>query len=91
MIEKILVLSTGHLSKETAEKFNSNSGSAHWPDNLGVPIPYGYLVPAEIQDFEGEVAPEVKACAEYARERGASLIRFDCDGSTVEGLKTFEW
>lgn len=91
MIQKILVLSTGHLSKETAEKFNSNQDNAHWPDNLGVPIPYGYLIPAEIETYEGDVAPEVKACAKYAHDQGAVFVRFDCDGPAVDGLETFEW
>jgi hypothetical protein len=84
----LLDLSTGHLSlstRETLEKVNVC-------DDLGVTWrPYGYLVNANPDHYEGkDVPPDLLHCVRYAHANGAAYLLFDQDAAPQTGLPYYD-
>lgn len=99
---KLFVLSTGHLTKATAEEHKTYRDDAWlWP------IPYGYMTwmwdtdedsnpsgPAGVPPLADPPPPELFPIIRHLRTLGADdgdYIRFDCDGETLRGLATYDW
>lgn len=96
-IRKAFVLSTAHLTKETADKHSTYSDDA-WL----CPVPYGYISmfwdPIEADEVLASpippVPPELPRIIEYFRALGGDegdYIRFDCDGEQIQGLPIYHW
>lgn len=84
----MLVLSTAHLRRATAEAMNA-PGTAEW---IFDEIQYGYLVKVTQERVpEMGIPDELWGCMEFAKSNGCSHIRFDCDGATYESLPKFNW
>ena len=93
----VIVISTGHVTKETAELLNVEAANCLEPDKLSTFMPmtlpwstYGWLVYAEAEPAAHETPADLQACMSYAMERGHSYLRFDCDGDQVDGLPFFD-
>ena len=86
-----LVLSTSHLAKSTAERFEKHKpGDADCIDGYMTDWSiYGWIF--YCHDNDDTTPPELLRCAEFARQAGCRYIQFDCDGPTVDELPTFEW
>ena len=90
---KLWVLSTAHLKKETAQAHNQyDEASALWP------LPYGYITWAwdtEDQSTKSCIPEDLLEVLRFLKtHHNASegdYFRFDCDGPTVPGLKTYTW
>ena len=94
-IQRVLVLSTGHLQEATARAWDQG--------DPGRCVEFGYLVwacdPNWSQDeftehlLLSEDPPEVKAAMRLAFENRCSYIRYDCDGPLVTRLAehAYEW
>jgi len=94
--QKILVLSTAHLTEEDND-FLSNE---EYSENLDCVIdetPYGWMV--HISKNKDELFSEVhrllsenfRKAMELAFINDCDWVRFDCDGNVVEELKSYDW
>lgn len=98
-IEKVLVLSTAHLTKEVAEElpvFSTNDADPAnrpwWPAWTREEGWMFYVPPRDVDDDRYKVAPVcIQACVNLARELGCCWLMFDCDGTCIDGLPTWEW
>lgn len=89
-IRPFLVLSTGHVSEETAKMLDSTP-AAQWPV-LGGPFgDYGWFMRASDEDTSGDIPVELMNVFNFARANGFNYVLFDCDASTVDQLPTFDW
>lgn len=85
----ILVLSTGHVTKETARLLNSTK-LEDWPCCGGPYAGYGWFVYAHDEN-DGQIPADLFAVMEFARANGCTNVLFDCDAEQVEGLPAYEW
>jgi hypothetical protein len=100
-IERALVLSTAHVSEETAlllnhtEILTGDAGLA-WAPAMQRPEGWLFRVPLNMSDAEWTIhlepyPAELRAALALARDEGCHWILFDCDGPTVDTLTEFEW
>lgn len=88
-IEKFLVLSTSHVSEQTAEKLNTDLN--HFPC-WGGQIDYEWWVCVEELGNDQVVLPDdLKACMHFAGQQGCTWIRFDCDEPAITELPQYDW
>lgn len=84
-INKMLALSTAHVSQETASLLDEGKGGVVSYMKEG----HGWFVYA---GFLGDYAPpELRACVEYAVKHDCEWIMFDGDVEPLDELKQFEW
>lgn len=86
-IRNILVLSTAHLTKGTAETMDGMVDITGYAN----PIAYGYFMHIPHADHDEELPEEVKAACRLARELGCTHLRYDCDGKTYSDLDAYDW
>lgn len=88
-IQKVLVLSTAHVSYETSRKLDAGEVSlpvARWE--------YGWFVwvdEAAGDDSLQNVPADLEATLAFAKHLGCEWVRFDADGHEIEELPRFEW
>ena len=81
-IVKMLDLSTGHVSAETAARLDAG--------NFGyVKGEYGWIVPT--LRLSNEVPDDLAKVMAYARDLDCSWIMFDRDADIIPDLPTFDW
>lgn len=90
---KVLDISTGHLTKEDAERLGNESNKGLAP--VYELHEYGWLVyVGEIEDNwqnEPEMSEHFVKVLETANELGCDYVRFDRDGREYPELQKFEW
>jgi len=93
-IHKMLVISTGHVSKETAKLLEGEA----FEDSHELPLTftwgdYGWLIYAQADPQEPEGFPaDLQACMDFSKKHGCQWLRLDCDGEPADGLKYFgDW
>jgi hypothetical protein len=85
-IEKLLVLSTTHLSPKTCNEWLHSCPWAAFEKG-----DYGWFVYVA-EDTEGVDVPlDLRSALHVARREGCEWVMFDCDASTIDELPTFEW
>jgi hypothetical protein len=90
-IRKILVLSTIHVTAETAAYLN-NTDCQSWPKVGGPYSEYGWVMSAHPNDeLDRELSEDLAAVFSFAQSKDCSMVLFDRDAEVVEGLKTYEW
>jgi hypothetical protein len=90
---RLIVLSTAHLSKETAQ-----AHSTYQENTLLWPIPYGYICwmwDPESLNEEKETPHDLQIVLQglkthYNVQEG-DYIRFDCDGPVLRKIPTYPW
>jgi hypothetical protein len=89
-IDKVPLLSTGHLTENTYDRLQETEG-----EELGISIVARYDEGCFVyvgDDNVDETTPEdLAAVFAWAKEQGFYWVRIDRDGDTVEGLQTYEW
>jgi hypothetical protein len=86
LIEKMLVLSTGHLQHDTCTQWLDTAPFAAFTK-----ADYGWFVFVP-EDLEEEVVPEeLLACFVLARAQGCEWLMFDRDADTLDTLPVFAW
>lgn len=100
----VVVLSTGHLTKEVAEGLDAiiemrRDNTQHHldPEDWRYWViaeswsEYGWWIWADIEDGISELPASLYDCLCFARESNCRWIMFDCDGPLEEGLTRYEW
>jgi hypothetical protein len=96
-INRVLVLSTGHLTKDELQRLNKVS---YWPVydygyGLFVWVPEKVEVSQlflEMKASEREAfSSDLKNILEIAMKLGCQFVRFDCDGPLYEELPQYDW
>lgn len=87
-IEKMLELSTCHVSKETSDKMAA--GTIDWPMDS---VDYGWLVYCNVHDPEDllRLPPELAEAIRLGSSHGCKLLKFDCDALIIDVLPQFNW
>lgn len=84
---RVLILSTAHLRKETAEAHN-----AYREEGFLWPVPYGYICWAwEPEDCPTDLAEIIRHLRANCQIVAGDYIRFDCDEPPTPGLTTYSW
>lgn len=92
-IARLLILSTAHLTEETATKMDEGRDIGHPYDT----VKYGYemWVPTILQEIvdvrEKGVPGEIVNAFLLAFKYDCRYIRFDRDADTTEQLNTYDW
>jgi len=95
MIEKMLTLSTAHVTADTAaqldDRLHQMLGTA--PFICFQKDDYGWFVhvPAVPDPRHEQIPPDLNACMAMARAEGCTWLMFDRDADPVEGLPTYDW
>lgn len=100
-IEKMLVLSTGHITEETAKRLNEEAEelppfcNIEWGPAFAREEGWLFYVPkmaenGEPDDPEG-TPDDLARVFMFAREHGCDWVMLDCDGPQVELLPHHEW
>lgn len=82
-IARMLVLTTVHLTRETANLMSSLPTAAFDKQD------YGWFV--YVTEETDQLPTDLEACIHYARSRSCEWLMFDCDGPTIDGLPVFDW
>lgn len=85
-IEKLLLLSTGHLTEKTTRNALA-APTDSWPCSGG-PIPYGWFVYAHDENVGDQIPADLWRCMVFARGLGCEYVKFDCD---VEPIPELPW
>lgn len=96
-IQSMLVLSTGHVTEETAKALAATDPTTgklpNWgPHMVWEGLGYGWMWYADDATFEAADFPaEFEAIFKLAVALDCNWVRFDCDGDRVEELPYWEW
>lgn len=92
-VTKLLVLSTGHITKETNSLLTIIDMS-EWPCSGGPYGDYGWFLYAHDENCdEGDqkIPDDLWAVMQFARKEGCNYILLDRDGDTTEELPIYDW
>ena len=95
-IEPMLVISTAHVTKETADALPRGHIDMESPDDIPEWGPAfarneGWLFyVGDVNHYE-TAPPELRACVQYARSLGCTWMMLDADGPVVGALESWEW
>ena len=88
-IERLAVISTGHVSKATAAVLDA--GGEELPMSC-YRLEYGWLVPAgPSAEAKPDVPSDLWAVMQLAKRSDCAWILFHCDGPMIDDLESFEW
>ena len=85
---KLAVLSTGHVSEETAHIFNSQIEES-WPVCGGKYSKYGWFMGTHCDD--PDVPADLQKVFDYLLSKGIFYVLFDCDVETTPDLPVYDW
>lgn len=87
-ISKMLVVSTAHLTQETADQLSAESlPVASYPNEYG-----GFVyVPTDPIDREAGLTEDIAAVFKLARALHCEWVKLDRDAPELDGLKIYEW
>ena len=93
-ISKMLTLSTGHITRDTANLLESLADE--YEDIIGSPIiykkgDYGWFVhiPEELDEYS--IPYDLLQVLEFAKRHDCDWLCLDCDGQEIEFLPQYEW
>ena len=94
-IVSMLMISTAHISEETAEVmegegFENLATYAKGQFGFFVPVPATSML-YEGSNYQAELPEDLCACLKYAAEQGCCWLMLDRDYETVSGLPTYDW
>jgi hypothetical protein len=81
-ITKMLVISTGHLTEDTCN--NWQSGTRFFDKGE-----WGFF--ANVGDEDEDLPSDLRSCMALARANECDWIMFDCDGPLLKELPYYEW
>jgi hypothetical protein len=94
---RTLVLSTCHISEETADRFGEAIGFDGGPNWLIASHDYGWYLWVPTEDLmkqyvdDEDVPPDVADIFKFCRQHGFNEVKLDRDGDAIPDLPTYEW
>lgn len=85
----MMIMSTGHISKETASLLDADSvGVVVYPKDG-----YGwFIVVTDWKDGDISIIPEdLRQCLSYAEENGCDWLCLDCGGTQYPDIPIYNW
>lgn len=87
-IYKMMLMSTGHITKKTAELLTNNE--------VGIVVyekdEYGwFIVVSDWQDNVELIPDDLKDCLSFAEENECEWLCLDCDGKEYDSLPIYKW
>ncbi|MBX9827962.1 MAG: hypothetical protein K2Y27_23575 [Xanthobacteraceae bacterium] len=92
-IRRFIVVSTAHLTEQTARYLDKTPASA-WPCAGGPYGEYGWFVYAHDENSgagPGVIPDDLFGVMTWGRQQGLDYILFDCDGSLIADLPSYDW
>lgn len=87
-IYKMMVMSTGHISKETAKLLDQESAGVTVYQKDG----YGwFIVVTDWQENEKYIPEDLKRCLSFAQTNGCDWLCLDSDGQEYSDLPIYNW
>lgn len=89
--EHVIVLSIGHLTKETAAESFKGDPTYPW---VTLDLYGGYYrvpSPDDLADGIATFTDDIRVCVEFGMKHHATLLRFDSDGPQVADLPLYNW
>lgn len=93
-IEKVLTISTAHISTETDERLcngdmNEAGLAVYEKGDCGFWIHIDPVI--EVFWYKDEIPEDLMRCIKLAQKNGCSWLCLDCDGDKVPDMPTYEW
>lgn len=91
-VRRFVVLSTGHLTEETAHNLD-HLKVGDWPVCGGHFSTYGWfmwVVPAQ-EHADADLPADLRTVFKFCDDHGFGYVLFDCDAALVEGLPCYDW
>ena len=86
---KMLTISTGHISRATADRLTEGDDDLPW---VLAWSDYGWLVLAhDIAGDDHDFPEDLQRCMDFAWSHGCDWVRLDCDGDKLDELPVFDW
>jgi hypothetical protein len=87
-IDKVPVISTGHLSAAVAKQLEDLGDNNPWTSCAS--YLEGFFLYAQSEP-EPDTPESLKAIFAWVREQGAEWVRLDCDGDAIDELPQYDW
>jgi hypothetical protein len=87
-IAKMLIISTAHVTENTAKKFD---GMFSLPSS-GVPYKdVGWLFAVDQESIANDISHDLWECLDFARRQGCQYLLMDRDADKIDELPQFDW
>ncbi len=96
-IEKMLVLSTGHISETTMKELPESyvgmtrDNQPDWWPTFARDEGWVFYIYEDATEVWKYAPKDLVACIEFARQRGCKWLMLDCDGAQVPELPFHVW
>jgi len=97
-IEKSMVFSTAHITKDDNEKLEVEATTNSTPILVVYRYEYGFLIFVHPDKEDGEFelikehySQELFDLVKLAHDNKCTYLKLDCDGQEFKHLKTFDW
>ena len=95
-IERILTISTAHISSTTSELLSIEPETDTMGINVYCKADYGWFIYVPnnlIEHYNGgyDIPEDLWSCMLFAYEKDCNWLGLDCDGDVVKDLKTYDW
>lgn len=95
-IEKVLTLSTCHISEETARQLEKSLNGEYFPISVYRKERYGwwlFIQKDRLDEFAVSkyISDDLYECIQLAVGYGCEWLCLDCDGQEADNLQRYEW
>jgi len=90
-VQKTVVISTAHISKEDDEKLKKESRTMDMPNLFVDDYGFGLNIKLDEDAVLDEYSEEFRYIYSCLLKSGFDYVKFDCDGPKLLHLKQFEW
>lgn len=90
LIDKMMTLSTAHISEETAHLLDDERAATKWGLIVYNKSVYGWFLNLGFDELFN-IPMDLLKCINYALDHGCSWLCLDRDGDTTLELPTYDW
>lgn len=90
-IDKMLTISTGHITEKTVCKLDIEAEVNVMYLCVYKKADFGWFVyvPEDLEDISYDIPNDLMECLLFAKENDCAWLCLDCDGEEIEELKTY--
>lgn len=90
-VMQVPVLSSGHISVATRQRFETDGDANPWCHVAGFEYGYFISIPSEWEHAVPPVPADLQALFRWASQCGFAWVHLDSDGELIAGLPSFSW